>query len=97
MHYIPCNVTDCIASALIDIAKSRTLLSDLDNEYSFTETLRINWESANREARTWVWDYNKIRTLLDIISDYTFEVDKLLQKAQELDDANRTKGGASNG
>ena len=97
MHYIPNNVTDCIASALIDIEKSRTLLGDLDNDYAFPETLLIDWESANREARTWVWDYNKIRTLLDIISDYIYEVDKLLQKAQELDDANRAKGGASNG
>lgn len=96
MSYIPNNISDCICVANIELEKGLFALNELTNDYAFLTRPVANLDTANKEATKWLWEYGRITTLISIAEDYVFNISKLLEKAQQLEDERR-KGGVTNG
>lgn len=85
MNYIPNNVTDCIIEADMALEKGLFILGNLTTEYPF------DGEMTEDKRRAWLFECQRILTLMDIAFDYMATASKTIERAKQIDSENREK------
>lgn len=82
--------TNAIEEALIRLKKASLLLSHWTQEYGFYESPNPrlifdntvpNSDKFKLQAFKWFWEYNYIFYFVDMVEDYIFETQKILEEA----------------
>ena len=85
MFYLPSNVNDCICNAAIALKKCALMLNVLEDDYSFSEKPKVNFDTANYEASKLILEYNRLKGFWETAQDYANEAKNLLEHAEGLE------------